>query len=273
MSSPGKRSVPGKPAADIIARVDRAVAPWKGGLAALARHHGQLHGLAFDTLSKQVVSLRREPGRHMKPDVRARLEESLATWDPASMCAPRDPATLPTPGGAPAPPSGPPPVDEMGTDDLEALAREVHGELARRTGDGDSWDARADAGTFPGPLWDESFVLVRPPEVPEPEAWNRFHCWSCGDSVELRFGARVVPARAFLCERCFEEYVPPVIRDHTLAVFTGDRLGTRYRTADIAEWWESVLDTIEKLEQGGKLGGPDEPTARNGSERPRKGGG
>ena len=130
---------------------------------------------------------------------------------------------------------------------LLELIRELKAELCRREAEAaGSWQQRFDAGEL-WVDWDADFMLVLRDGVPRPASHNEFHCISCGDHVQLRFGASagMVAARLYLCQPCDEHVVPPPIREWNLWVSTRGRLGTGYGVEALREWWQQVLDATD----------------------------
>lgn len=110
-----------------------------------------------------------------------------------------------------------------------------------------SWQQRFDAGLI-DVEWDaDSFVLLRPAELPRPVSTTEFHCISCRDYVDLPFGASrgLLAAYIGLCEPCYAHVVPPPIREHNLWLASRGRLGTAYGIEALREWWQQVLDATE----------------------------
>ena len=130
---------------------------------------------------------------------------------------------------------------------LLELIREMKAELCRREAEAaGSWQQRFDAGEL-WVDWDADFMLLLRDGVPRPASHNEFHCISCGDHVQLRFGASagMVAARLYLCQPCDEHVVPPPIREWNLWVSTRGRLGTGYGVEALREWWQQVLDATD----------------------------
>ena len=236
----------------LVERVNAACDPWRGGLRALSAHYAQLHGYASDTLSKQIQTLRREPDRQMRPEVIRRVDDCLKSFHPEHTCAPLAGkgavAALPTVEAAPAD------VTAMSDEELAEHITDAQAEALRReqASYGD-WRERADAGVFPGFIWDQNFVLQRPEQVPAPQEWRHYWCWGCGDEVHIAFGEAVLKSTIYCCEFCFsDEGLPPPIREWNLFAYSRGKFGHRYEVEDLEKWWASV----EAAVADGEVDGP-----------------
>ena len=193
----------------------------RGTASAISRIYAELHNTRPGTYSKNVTEMRAlgVATRRVQDNVRAAIDEFRRRGGLAGEVEP------------------PPPEPEpLGDDDFVE---------------------RFEAGTLPGPILDERWLIYRPEVVPAPTGPGDWHCWTCGDRQHREFGAKVEPwDQLHLCRRCwFYPVLPPPVLELNLYVATRGNRGAYYSADEIETWLDALADSLKNPP-------PTKPTTR-----------